>query len=83
MYSGATLLWKEAAPLSWNTTTTVQSLDAGADPTSTYFFGAGMQDGRFSHKGEKVVVSKSFDLGKSGHGVGSSPFYLTNAGFGS
>ena len=83
MYSGATLLWKEAAPLSWNTTTTVQSLDAGADPTSTYFFGAGMQDGRFSHKGEKVVVSKSFDWGKSGHGGGSSPFYLTNAGFGS
>ena len=46
-----------------------------------------MQNGRFSHKGQKLVVSKSFDWdpgkGGGGHGGGSVPFYLSNAGFGS
>ena len=39
MYAGSTLLWKEAAPISWNTTTTLQSLEAGATPTDAHFFG--------------------------------------------
>ena len=87
MYAGSTLLWKEAAPISWNTTTTLQSLEAGATPADAHFFGGGMQNGRFSHKGQKLVVSKSFDWdpgkGGGGHGGGSVPFYLSNAGFGS
>ena len=88
MYSASgALLWKEAAPLTWNTTTTVQSLEAGTSPADAHYFGGGMQNGRFSHKGEKIVISKSFNWapGKdlSGHGGGSVPFYLSNAGFGS
>ena len=39
MYAGSTLLWKEAAPISWNTTTTLQSLEAGATPADAHFFG--------------------------------------------
>jgi alpha-glucosidase (family GH31 glycosyl hydrolase) len=83
MYSGATLLWQETAPLTWNSTTTVQSLEAGASPADAHFFGGGMQDDRFSHKGEKIVISKSFNWGESGHGGGSYPYFLSDAGFGS
>ena len=87
MYAGAKLLWKEAAPIHWNTTTTEQSLQAGDSPADAYFFGGGMQNGRFSHKGQKLVLSKNFDWdpgkGGGGHGGGSVPFYLSNAGFGS
>eukprot|EP01043_Picozoa_sp_COSAG02_P055610 COSAG02_NODE_6474_length_3550_cov_10.176471_3_plen_263_part_01 len=87
MYAGTKLLWKEAAPIHWNTTTTEQSLQAGDSPADAHFFGGGMQNGRFSHKGQKLVVSKNFDWdpgkGGGGHGGGSVPFYLSNAGFGS
>jgi hypothetical protein len=43
MYAGTTLLWAETAPLSWNTTTTLQTLGAGESPADTHIFGGGMQ----------------------------------------
>eukprot|EP01051_Picozoa_sp_SAG22_P006348 SAG22_NODE_411_length_10900_cov_2.633738_2_plen_891_part_00 len=86
MYSGSTLLWKETAPLSWNASTTSQTLQAGLvssyGPTSAHFFGGGMQNSHFAHKGNKIDLKKNFDWGPTGSGGGSVPFYVSSAGFG-
>ena len=48
-----TLLWKEAAPLSFDGTQTVQSLETGENE---YFYGGGQQNGYFSHKNRKILI---------------------------
>lgn len=48
-----TLLWKEAAPLSYDGTQTIQSLETGEDE---YFYGGGQQNGYFSHKNRKILI---------------------------
>lgn len=48
-----TLLWKEAAPLTFDGIQTVQSLETGEDE---YFYGGGQQNGFFSHKNRKILI---------------------------
>ncbi|WP_166849023.1 RICIN domain-containing protein [Isoptericola sp. BMS4] len=74
---GTTLL-SETAPLSWSADGTTQSLARGADEQ---FFGGGMQNGRFSHRGEEITISRDYNWDDGGN-PNASPFYLSSHGYG-
>jgi alpha-glucosidase len=78
MYDGETLLWQETVGLSWNDTTTTQTLAAAQ---SEYFFGGGMQNGRFSHKGHQIRISTDGNWADGGN-PNAAPFYLSTGGYG-
>ncbi|MER8057917.1 TIM-barrel domain-containing protein [Streptomyces sp. NPDC094022] len=73
-----TRIWQEDKPLRWSTGGMRQSLDRGADEQ---FFGGGEQNGSFSHRGQTMYVSNSFDWDEGGYN-NSQPFYLSSAGYG-
>ncbi len=73
-----TLVWAETAPLSWTDGSASQSLTRGA---TEQFLGGGMQNGRFSHRGQTVKVERSFNW-EDGGSPNSSPYYMSSAGYG-
>lgn len=73
-----TLLWKEAAPLSFDGTQTVQSLETGEDE---YFYGGGQQNGFFSHKNRKILIENK-STWVSGGVSSPNPFYMSTNGYG-
>lgn len=75
--SNGTVLWRETAPLSWNDDGTTQHLAQGA---TEQYFGGGMQNGSFSHRGQKLSISK--DGWDEGGQPNSVPFYLSSTGYG-
>ncbi len=74
------LVWSEAKGLSWDDTTTTQTLARGGEEQ---FYGAGMQNGRgnTSHRGHTVEVGVDYHWDDGGH-PNSVPFYLSSAGYG-
>lgn len=78
MHDGSSILWEEAQPISWNSSTTYQTLKS---TESEYVFGGGMQNGRFSHKHHAIRISKDFNWADGGN-PSSAPFYLVFAYFG-
>ncbi|MFE7776801.1 NPCBM/NEW2 domain-containing protein [Streptomyces sp. NPDC057445] len=75
-----TRVWAETQGLTWNGTTTTQTL---ARDTDEQFYGAGMQNGRgnTSHRGRTVEVGVDYNWNDGGH-PNSVPFYLSSAGYG-
>ncbi|GAA6525129.1 RICIN domain-containing protein [Intrasporangium sp. DVR] len=73
-----TRLWDESAPLSWTDSGTTQTLAQGA---TEQFFGGGMQNGRFSHRGSTITVSRDYNWNDGGN-PNASPFYLSSNGYG-
>ncbi|TCP29619.1 glycosyl hydrolase family 31 [Scopulibacillus darangshiensis] len=73
-----TLIWKETKGLTWTDDKTVQTLSRGG---KEQFFGGGMQNGRFSHRGEKINISTSYNWNNGGH-PNPSPFYMSTKGYG-
>lgn len=73
-----TLVWEEETGLTWSKNGTVQTLRRGENEQ---FFGGGMQNGRFSHRGETIDISRSFDWNDGGH-PNPAPFYMSTAGYG-
>ncbi|MEU9593731.1 TIM-barrel domain-containing protein [Streptomyces sp. NPDC048193] len=71
-------LWRETAPLSWSADGTAQTLGQGAQEQ---FFGGGMQNGRFSHRGQSVDISRDYDWNDGGN-PNAAPFYLSSNGYG-
>ncbi|TDU89268.1 alpha-glucosidase (family GH31 glycosyl hydrolase) [Kribbella voronezhensis] len=71
-------VWAETAPLSWNDTSTTQSLSRGANEQ---FFGGGMQNGRFSHRDQTIAVARDFNW-EDGGNPNASPYYMSTAGYG-
>ncbi|WP_354639161.1 NPCBM/NEW2 domain-containing protein [Kitasatospora camelliae] len=72
------LVFSESKPLSWDGKTTTQTLARGA---TEQFFGAGEQNGSFSHRGKAVQVGVDYNWNEGGH-PNSVPFYLSSAGYG-
>lgn len=70
-------LFSETRGLTQNKSATFQSLAAGEDE---FFFGGGMQNGRFSHKGHRIQISKDYNWEDGGH-PNAAPFYLSTAGY--
>lgn len=75
----ATLVWEEANGLTYNGTSTTQKLVRGDDE---YFYGGGMQNGFFSHRGQKIDIANKYGNWGSGTVSNPSPFYLSTAGYG-
>eukprot|EP00927_Polykrikos_kofoidii_P065306 TRINITY_DN61084_c0_g1_i1.p1 TRINITY_DN61084_c0_g1~~TRINITY_DN61084_c0_g1_i1.p1 ORF type:complete len:948 (-),score=131.73 TRINITY_DN61084_c0_g1_i1:83-2926(-) len=78
MYRAGVKVWEETVGLSRNTTGTFQTLGSSADE---YFFGGGMQNGRFSHKGHRIRVSVDGNWAEGGN-PNAAPFWLSSNGFG-
>ncbi|UQA92061.1 RICIN domain-containing protein [Streptomyces halobius] len=78
-----TELWREAEPLAWSDAGTVQTLAQGGQEQ---FFGGGMQNGRFSHRGEKIDITNGEEDGNGrwndGGNPNAVPFYLSSQGYG-
>ncbi|HVK23894.1 MAG TPA: TIM-barrel domain-containing protein [Actinokineospora sp.] len=74
----STVIWQEDKPLRWTDGAIRQSLLRGA---SEQFFGAGEQNGSFSHRDKVVNVSNNFNWNEGGYN-NSQPFYLSSNGYG-
>ena len=80
------LVVAEAAPLSFDETSSWQTLARDAAPmngslTHEHFFGGGMQNGRFAHRDQSINVSVSYDWDEGGN-PNSVPWYVSTAGYG-
>jgi len=73
-----TLVFEESSPLNYGSTT-IQSLKSGA--TENYY-GVGMQNGYFSHKGKQIQASYVRGNWDDGTVPNPAPFYMSTAGFG-
>ncbi|MDH6124694.1 NPCBM/NEW2 domain-containing protein [Kitasatospora sp. GP82] len=71
-------VWEETKPLSWDGKATTQTLARGANEQ---YFGAGEQNGSFSHRGKTVQIGVDYNWNEGGH-PNSVPFYLSSAGYG-
>ncbi len=72
------LIWSEAQGLDYGTRT-YQYLNSDPDE---YFYGGGMQNGYFSHKGTKIKISKETQNWDDGAVPNPVPFYMSTKGFG-
>lgn len=64
---------KEAAPLSWNGTTTTQTLAPSASASAV--LGGGMQNGRFVHTDSAIGIGVDYNWEDEGH-PNSVPWYM-------
>ena len=76
----------EAAPLSFNDTSSWQTLARDTAPlpanlTREWFFGGGMQHGRFSHRDQEITLGVDYNWDDGGH-PNSVPFYISTSGYG-
>ncbi|MEO8415388.1 MAG: TIM-barrel domain-containing protein [Ginsengibacter sp.] len=70
-------VWEESKPLLFGAKT-IQTMRRGAEE---YFYGCGMQNGYFSHRGKDMLIEKGggWDDGGRSNPV---PFYMSTAGYG-
>ncbi|GLZ78894.1 hypothetical protein Afil01_37010 [Actinorhabdospora filicis] len=77
-----TPVWRETAPVSWTRAgsgwRTSQHLARGE---REQFFGGGMQNGRFSHRGTTIKITDP-DGWEDGDVPNASPYYMSTAGYG-
>jgi alpha-glucosidase (family GH31 glycosyl hydrolase) len=73
-----TLIWSEQQGLDYGTRT-FQYLNSTSDE---YFYGGGMQNGYFSHKGTKIKISKETQNWDDGAVPNPVPFYMSTKGYG-
>jgi alpha-glucosidase (family GH31 glycosyl hydrolase) len=76
--ANGSLVWSETAPLSWTDDSATQELARGA---TEQFLGGGMQNGRYSHRGQTIKVERNFNW-EDGGNPNSSPYYMSSAGYG-
>ena len=79
MYKGdnSTPVWEEVKGLTYGEET-VQSLKRGADE---YFYGGGMQNGRFSHRDKTIKLTIDYNWNEGGN-PNPAPFYMSTSGYG-
>eukprot|EP00049_Salpingoeca_infusionum_P025939 m.22768 g.22768 ORF g.22768 m.22768 type:complete len:946 (-) comp8417_c0_seq1:151-2988(-) len=71
------LLFQEIAPIQWNTSSTWQTLHTQTDE---YFYGCGMQNGLFNHKGGQVQIAEGGGW-KAGGRPNPVPYYASLSGY--
>ena len=72
------VLMAESSPLTWDADGTAQHLERGA---AEQYFGGGMQNGRFSHRGETIQISRDYNWNDGGN-PNAVPFYVSSRGYG-
>jgi alpha-glucosidase len=71
------VIWEESKPISYGAKT-VQSMGRQTDE---YFYGGGMQNGYFSHRGTNILIEKGGGWDNGGR-PNPAPFYMSTAGYG-
>lgn len=76
----------ESTPLTYNSTSSWQTLTRDIMPVGSltskeYFFGAGMQNGHWSHRDQVVQIGVDYNWAENGH-PNSAPFYVSSSGVG-
>lgn len=71
------LIWAETKPISYGDKTE-QTLTR---QTNEYFYGGGMQNGYFSHRGTTLLIEKGNGWDNGGR-PNPAPFYMSTAGYG-
>ena len=71
-------VWAEVAAAEFDESKTVLTLAEGSDE---YFYGGGVQNGRFSHKGEQIMIENTNNWVDGGV-ASPTPFYWSTAGYG-
>jgi alpha-glucosidase (family GH31 glycosyl hydrolase) len=77
----STMVFEESSPLDYGTSTH-QRLIRGENE---YFYGCGMQNGYFSHRGQSLKIGKSdsiYDDFEPGGHPNPAPFYMSTNGYG-
>lgn len=74
----ATVLWREASPLSWDGTTATQALTRGTDEQ---FYGTGFRLGAWALRGLSVPVARD-NQWREGTNASPAPWYMSTAGYG-
>lgn len=77
-HDNVTQIWKETTGLDFGTRT-FQELEQHDDE---YFYGGGMQNGYFSHRGKVVKISKEISNWDDGAVPNPVPFYMSTNGYG-
>ncbi|MFV0471350.1 MAG: TIM-barrel domain-containing protein [Paludibacteraceae bacterium] len=79
LYKGdnTTLIWKETQGITYGKET-MQYLKRGKDEQ---FFGGGMQNGRFSHRGKTIKMTIDYNW-EDGGNPNPATFYMSNNGYG-
>lgn len=70
-------VWEETQPLSFGAKTT-QTMSR---QPNEYFYGCGMQNGYFSHRGNDILIEKGNGWNDGGR-ANPAPFYMSTAGYG-
>jgi len=78
MFRGDVQVWRESVGMSKNSSSTFQTLLPGDDEQ---FFGGGMQNGRFSHKGHRIRISTDGNWADGGN-PNAAPVWFSSGGFG-
>lgn len=73
-----TEIWKEYQGLDFG----VKTFQYLATDPDEYFYGGGMQNGYFSHKGTKIKISKEISHWDDGAVPNPVPFYMSTKGYG-
>ncbi|WP_158884465.1 TIM-barrel domain-containing protein [Amycolatopsis anabasis] len=71
-------IWAETKPLTWTDGSTTQALTRGR---AEQFLGGGMQNGRFSHRGQTIKITRDYNW-EDGGNPNASPYYQSTAGYG-
>ncbi len=70
-------IWEEAQPLVFG----AETMQAFIRGSNEYFYGCGMQNGYFSHRGKTVLIEKGNGWDDGGR-PNPAPFYMSTAGYG-
>ncbi len=76
--NGDRIVLEESEPIELTNRSSVQKIIAGDDE---YFYGGGTQNGRFSHKGEKIQIVNT-NSWVDGGVASPNPFYWSTKGYG-
>ncbi|HEY0298707.1 MAG TPA: TIM-barrel domain-containing protein [Arachidicoccus sp.] len=71
------VIWQESKPLQFGAHT-IQTMVRQPDE---YFYGGGMQNGYFSHRGKEILIEKGGGWDAGGR-ANPAPFYMSTAGYG-
>ncbi|HEY5462132.1 MAG TPA: TIM-barrel domain-containing protein [Hanamia sp.] len=70
-------IWEETKPLLFGART-IQTMKRGSEE---YFYGCGMQNGYFSHRGKNILIEKGGGWDAGGR-ANPAPFYMSTNGYG-
>ena len=70
-------IWEESKPILFGART-IQTMNRG---TNEYFYGCGMQNGYFSHRGKDILIEKGGGWDDGGR-ANPAPFYMSTNGYG-